>query len=116
MHRGPAAESATPGGASNLDPDRAPDDVGASPPAPEQRRGERPVISGQARHFPGGPLDLPLQGFDLPAVLPLFHLVVRGQPFPRAPSTAVRTRSYSLLTLSTSVSVWRLSRSGPHQW
>ena len=50
-------------------------------PAPGQRRGERLVIRSQPRHLPAEPLDLPLQGFDLLGVPPLFHLVLRGQPF-----------------------------------
>ena len=59
-----------------------------------QRRGERPVVLGQAGHSPVEPLELlpqgfdlldlpldaPLQGFDLPAVPPLFPLELRGQP------------------------------------
>ncbi len=83
-----------PGTISGSDHDRAFGPAGASPPAPAQRRGERPVVPGQACHLPGELLDLPpqgfalfglpldplLQGFDLLAVPPLLHLVLRGQP------------------------------------
>ena len=72
-----------------MDHDRALGPAGASGPPSAQRRGERPVVLGQACHLLGEPLDLPPQGFAL-----------RGLPLdarttsPRRPSTVVLARSY----------------------
>ena len=54
--------------------------AGAADPRAARPRGERPVELGQARHPLFEPLDLPLQGFDLLGVRPLFPLLLRGQP------------------------------------
>ena len=65
---------------SGSDYDRALAHADGSPSAPALRRGDRPVVLGQARHLPPEVLELLLQGCDLLAVPPLFPSRIARTP------------------------------------